>query len=252
MREASDDNDTAFVPWHRWDRNLLLLYVLAAWIATGFGFYPSVIERFTGQPDYAAPLVLQLHVFAFTGWLCLLSLQALLIRTGRPRLHQRLGLLAAILVPVMVVTAIGAEIFSQRFYSAKYPENLRFFISPLSSMALFALFGTMALLQRQQPAAHKRLILLATTVALSAAYNRWWGEALYELYGDGHAGMVIHNYAGIDLLLILLVAYDWVTRRRIHPVYQWGVPLIFTAQLIGTFIYHSEMWPGVVRRLVGL
>ena len=206
----------------------------------------------TGQPDYVAPLVLQLHVFAFTGWLCLLSLQVLLVRVGRQPLHQLLGLCGAILVPVMVVTAIGAEIFSQRFYSAKYPENLRFFISPLSSMALFALFGVMALLQRRQPAAHKRLILLATTVALSAAYNRWWGEALYALFGDGYAGMVIHNYAGIDLILVLLVAYDWATRRRIHSVYQWGVPLIFASQLIGTFIYHSEMWPGIVRRLVGL
>ncbi|MEY2920599.1 MAG: hypothetical protein RL261_1904 [Pseudomonadota bacterium] len=252
MREASNDSDTAFVPWHRWDRNFFLWFVFAAWIATGFGFYPSVSERFTGQPDYVAPLVLQLHVFAFTGWLCLLSLQVLLVRTGRQWVHQRLGLLAAILIPVMMVTAIGAEIASQRFYSAKYPENLRFFISPVSSVALFAVFGVMAILQRRQPAAHKRLILLATTVVLSAAYNRWWGEALYALFGDGYAGMVIHNYAGIDLILVLLVAYDWVTRRRIHAVYQWGVPLIFITQLIGTFIYHSEMWPGIVRRLVGL
>jgi uncharacterized membrane protein len=252
MREASNNSDNAFLPWHRWDRNFFLLFILAAWIATGFGFYPAVSERFTGQPDYVAPLVLQLHVFAFTGWLCLLSVQTLLVRTRRQALHRRLGILAAILVPVMVVTGLGAETFSQRFYGAQYPENLRFFISPLSSMTLFALFGTMALLQRRQPAAHKRLILLATTVVLSAAYNRWWGEALYELFGDGHAGMVVHNYAGIDLILVLLVAYDWVTRRRIHPVYQWGVPLIFVSQIIGTFIYHSEVWPGIVRRLVGL
>jgi hypothetical protein len=64
--------------------------------------------------------------------------------------------------------------------------------------------------------------------------------------------MIIHNYAGIDLIIVLLVAYDWVTRRRIHSVYQWGVPLIFVTQLIGTFIYPSEMWPGIVRRLVGI
>jgi hypothetical protein len=252
MRETSVCSGKEFAPGHPWDRNFFLLFVLAAWIATGFGFYPSVIERFTGQPDYVAPLVLQLHVFAVSGWLCLLSLQVLLVRTGRQSLHQRLGLLGAILVPVMVVTALGAEIFSQRFYSEKYPENLRFFISPLSSVALFALFGVMALLQRRQHAAHKRLILLATTVVLSAAYNRWWGEALYALFGDGYAGMVIHNYAGIDLLLVLLVAYDWATRRRIHAVYQWGVPLIFVSQLIATFIYHSETWPGIVRHLIGL
>jgi hypothetical protein len=252
MREASDGSDSVFVPWHRWDRNFFLSFVLAAWIATGIGFYPSVTERFTGHADYVAPLVLQLHVFAFTGWLCLLSLQVLLVRTGRQPLHRLLGLCGAILVPVMVLTASGAEIFSQRFYSGQYPENLCFFISPPSSMALFAVFGTMAILQRRQPAAHKRLILLATTVALSAAYNRWWGEALYALFGDGYAGMVIHNYAGIDLILVLLVAYDWITRRRIHSVYQWGVPLVFVTQLAGTFIYHSEIWPGIVRRLVGL
>jgi uncharacterized membrane protein len=252
MPESRNYDGTQFAPWHRWDRNFFLLFMLAALIATGFGFYPSVTGRFNGQADYVAPLVLQLHVFTVVGWLCLLSLQVLLIRTGRPRLHQRLGLLGAVLVPAMVVTAVGAEVFSQRFYSTTDPENLRFFISPLSSMVLFAVFAVLAILQRRQPATHKRLILLATTVVLVAAYNRWWGEELYERFGDGHAGMIIHNYAGIDLLLILLVAYDWITRRRIQSVYQWGVPVIFGTQLIATFIYHSEAWPGIVRRIIEL
>jgi hypothetical protein len=35
-----------------------------------------------------AALVLQLHVFTVVGWLCLLSLQVLLIRIGRPRLQR--------------------------------------------------------------------------------------------------------------------------------------------------------------------
>jgi hypothetical protein len=156
------------------------------------------------------------------------------------------------LVPIMVVTAIGAEAASQHFYSPRYPENLRFFIEAIVQMIVFAGCILAGWLKRRDAAAHKRLMLLGTSAALVAAYNRWWGEGLYKLYGDGFWGMIVHNYAGPDLLMLILMAYDLATRRRVHRVYLVGVPLILASQIAASAIYHSAAWPGVARALLGL
>jgi hypothetical protein len=241
-----------FAVWHRWDRNLALLFVIAAWAAVLVGFYPAVSARWRGEADFPAPLILQLHVFAFAAWLCLLTAQVPLIRTSRTAWHMRLGLFGAILVPVLVVTAIGAEAYSQRFYSPQYPGNLRFFIAPLFSMLVFACAACGGVLRRRHPAAHKRLMMLATAMILVAAYNRWWGEALYEWFGDGLWGMIIRNFAGPDLLFVVLIGYDLVTRRRVHPVLAICVSAILAGEFAASAVYHSDWWPDVVRELVGI
>lgn len=241
-----------FASWHRWDRRFFLFYVLAAWGAVLIGFYPAVTGRFQGHADYPAPAILQVHVVAFTAWLCLLTAQILFVRAGRLNYHRMLGGAGTLLIPALVVTGIGAELYSQRFYSPKYPANLQFFIAPLAQMLVFAVCATMAIVLRKDSAAHKRLMVLATSMILVAAYNRWWGEGLYEIVGDGFAGMVIHNFAGPDLLMAIAVAYDLATRRRIHRVYKVSVPAILAVELAASFVYHHPAWPPIARQLVGI
>jgi hypothetical protein len=70
-----------FPAWHRGDRGFALTFAVVAWAAVIAGFYPAVSGRWRGEADYAAPLILQIHVFTFAAWLCLLSTQVFLIRT---------------------------------------------------------------------------------------------------------------------------------------------------------------------------
>jgi hypothetical protein len=95
---------------------------------------------------------------------------------------------------------------------------------------------------RKDPPAHKRLILLATSIIVGAAYGRWWGTGLYNLFGDGLLGVLVYTYAGADLILAAALAYDWRTRGRIHPVYEIAVPAILAGQIATSFIYHSPKW----------
>lgn len=241
-----------FASWHKWDRQFFLLYALAAWAAILIGFYPSVSDRFQGHADYPAPLILQLHVFAFTGWLCLLTAQIFLVRTGRRNVHQMLGVAGAALIPILVVTGIEAEFFSQRFNSPKNPENLQFLIAPLIEMLVFAICATMAVLVRGNSSAHKRLIILATSMILSAGYNRGLGDLFFQVFGGGFWGMIGNNFTGPNLLMAVSMAYDAITRHRIHQVYQIGVPLIVLAELVASYIYHHPAWPPIARHLAGL
>lgn len=236
----------------RRDRAFFLAFVVVGWFVIVMGFWESVLKRWQGHADFPAPPILVAHIAAFVGWMALLTAQMLLIRFRRHRLHQRIGLALVALAPVMVTTGIGAEIASQRFYSPRYPENLRFFAFPVAEMAMFIALAAAAFLARRDSPAHKRLILLATSTILAAATNRWTGQALYLLVGDGFWGMFILTYAGPNVLIAAALLYDLAAYRSIHRVYRIAVPAILAVELISSAVYHAAWWPGVVRGLVGL
>ena len=242
----------AFAPNHPWDRNAYLAFVLAAWGATLMGFGESVTQRMQGHADYPAPLVLHAHAALFIGWLALLTAQVVLIRLHRTALHRMLGLAALVMVPAMLVSSFLAERFSQHFYSTKDPDNLYFFAVPLGYLVVFPTCVALALHARRDPPAHKRWMLLANAVILGVPFARWWGQALYARFGDGFWGMVVHTYAGTDLLLLLMAGYDMATRGRLHPVLQVGIPGLLASQLVVSWAYHGAWWPPIVRWIVGL
>jgi uncharacterized membrane protein len=231
-----------FLAYHRWDRNFFLTFLALCWLGVLMGFKPAVMKRYTGHADYPAPLILQIHAVAFSAWLALLTAQIALIRSGRPRVHMTLGLIGFALVPVMAVSAFFSEVYSQRFYFAHPPNSQAFFILPIFYVIAFTSLATAALSVRSNPPAHKRLILLSTTIIVGAAYTRWWGQALSAMVGDGLGGMLINSYTGTNLLLIFAVAYDRFTRGRLHPVYEIAVPAILLGEIATTFIYHSPRW----------
>ena len=240
-----------FAAFHKADRTFFLLFLAACWLGVAMGFAPAIAKRFAGHADYPAPLILQVHAFAFIGWMLLLTAQIALIRVRRVAVHRSLGLIGFALVPLMAVSALASEIYAQRFHIAHPPNNEPFFILPIFYAAGFALFAGAALFRRRDPAAHKRLILLATTIIVGAAYARWWGEALAGRFGDGYAGMILNTFAGTDLLLLGALAYDLATRGRLHRIYEIGIPAILLCEIATSFVYHSAGWPPIAAILIG-
>jgi hypothetical protein len=234
------------------DRRFFLAFVVVAWLAVVAGFADAVVDRSAGRADYPAPLILQLHVFLTTGWLLLLSVQVLLVRTRRLAWHATLGVGGLLLGIAVAISAIGAELESQRYYSALDPENLRFFIAPLTQVAIFVGCLLLAVLTRRDPATHKRLIVLATSALLVAASNRLVGQQIYEWLGDGYVGMPLHNFTGPTLLMLVAAAYDRITRGAVHRTYAIGIPVALGLQALASIIYHADAWPSLVRRIVGL
>ena len=234
------------------ERNFFMAFAAMAWIVVLIGFYPSVAGRMRGEADYPAPLILQLHVVAVSAWLVVLSGQVVLIRTRRIALHRRIGMTLAALIPIIVITGIGAEVYSQRFFSPRYPDNLRFFIAPLLEMLGFAIAALLAWKKRHEPGAHKRLIVVATAILLVAPFARWWGEPLYKLVGDGFTGMIVHNFTGPDLVIALAAGFDRWKFGKIHRVYLVSLLALLIGEVIASAIYHSAAWPDVVRMMAGI
>jgi hypothetical protein len=114
-----------FAAYHPWDRIAFPAFVGLIWIVILMGFVPEVVDQLEKhQFDY--PLVTHLHALTFVGWLSLLTLQTGLIRSGKVRLHMRLGIFGACLIPVMVALGLIVSIsMFRRFYAPDFlPLNL--------------------------------------------------------------------------------------------------------------------------------
>lgn len=240
-----------FVAFHRRDRNFFLIFLLVCWLGVIMGFTPPALLRFNGHARFAAPLVLKIHALAFSSWLALLTSQILLVRSKHTALHMKLGRVSVGLVPVMAISAYLSEIHTQRWYLAHGTNNFSFFILPIFWVVSFTSLATAAFLSRKNPSAHKRLILLATTMIVGAAYDRWLGDWLTGLFGDGLGGMLVNEYAATNFILFGALAYDFLTRGRLHRVYEVVVPSILLAEIATTFIYHSDRWPPIAAYLIG-
>lgn len=235
------------------DRTFFALFVAMCWTGVLFGFFPASGARMMGKADYVAPLILHIHAAVFVGWLTLLTTQMLLIRNGRCDLHMKLGLVSVVLIPIMAYSGLAAELYSQRFYIQRRTDGLNFFILPIFySLAFPAFAATAVIFARRDSAAHKRLILMATTLIVGAAYARWWGESLARLFGDAYWGMILNSFAGTNLILAMAIGYDFYSRGRPHRVYLIGVPLILAGELVVSWIYHADWWMPISRQLIEL
>ena len=148
--------------------------------------------------------------------------------------------------------AIAAEVYSERFYSPVDPDVIRFFPVPVTNVACFVACAVAAILLRRRAAAHKRLIYLATSNLLVAAFFRWWADGLNAALPPGLATEWLANFVGVALLLAAAVAYDLASRGTVHRVYRVAIPLILAAQLTSVLIGQSDWWPAVGRNLLGI
>ncbi len=114
------------------------------------------------------------HGLVFSAWIALFVAQTSLVATRRIDVHRSLGWAGACLAALMIVVALNAAVHgAHRDIAAGYEtESLRFFTTPVLSMAMFASLVALAVLARGRPETHKRLMLLATISLLDAAAAR--------------------------------------------------------------------------------
>ena len=213
------------------------------------GFAPSYYLRGLGDGGATTvsgaaltPLV-HLHGVVFSAWVVLFLVQTALVARRRVRLHRRLGVAGAVLGAAMIAVGLGTSIAALRAGTAPPGmDPLQFFVVPLFDILLFACFFTAALLRRRDKEAHKRLMLLAYIAIMLAPIGRLPG--VFEL---GPFGMLAIDY----LLLLVAIAYDLATRRRVHRVYVWGGALLLVCGPGRLLLSGTEAWRAVAGWLAG-
>ncbi|MFM6931894.1 MAG: hypothetical protein ACKOUT_06585 [Novosphingobium sp.] len=240
----------SFALRHRWDSYFWLGFVTISWIIIATGFWIPIEHRFTGHADYAAPLVLVLHVWVYFGWMVLLTTQTVFAAAGRMDRHRKFGQAVFAYAPLVPIAGIAAEVYSQRFWAQTDAENVRFFIVPLFMAMGFAVFAYAAWRNRFDSAAHKRCIYLATAMIVTGAYARTFGRDIDAALGSGPLGIWAHWFTGQNFMLAATLAYDQATRGTVHRVNRIAVPVLIACQAGAMLVWYSDWWPVFVRGLL--
>jgi hypothetical protein len=180
-------------------------------------------------------LIIHLHGAAFSCWMLLLVTQISLVSAGRVDLHRRLGIAGFLLACLMVILGVLAAIDSLvREAGPPGRDPKFFFIVPISSMLIFGTLIFFAFRARSNSPAHKRLIFVATTALLTAAIVRWPFD-------------IVHRRIPIAALfscifLLLLVAYDLWSTRKVHRATLWAGSFLIFVQEIRVPIGKTAAW----------
>ena len=218
---------------------------LAVTVFAGFArtYY---LRFFSGGPDATlsgGPFTTLVHTHGalFTAWVALFVVQTALISTRRVAVHRRLGIAGAVLAGAMVVVGTLTGIATaQRGGAAPGMDPLGFLIIPLVDMVLFAGFVLVALARRRDKEAHKRLMLLAYVTIVVAAVARLPG--VIALGPPGFFGLAL-------LFVVAGIVYDFVSRRRVHPVYLWGGALLVVSIPLRLAIATTGAWRALAQLL---
>jgi hypothetical protein len=210
------------------------------------GFAPTYYARLLSGPRATisgGPIttLVHLHAALFTAWVLLFLTQTALVAARRVALHRRLGVAGGVLAAAMVVAGTALTVASaKRGGAPPGADPLAFMAIPLFDMIVFSGFVTAALLLRRDKEAHKRLMLLAYITIVVAAVARLPG--VLPLGPPGFFGL------GFSFAL-LAVAYDLVTRRRVHKAYAWGVPLLVASVPVRLAVSGTDSWRALAQFL---
>jgi hypothetical protein len=208
-------------------------------------------------PEVAAlappePFFFYVHGVLFTAWVLLLVVQPALVANRRLGLHRRVGWFGAgLAVAVVAVGTIGALMAAHRpggFLGVPIPPQ-QFLVYPMTDLALFAAFATLAVLRRRDAQSHKRLMLLATIGLLDAAVIRWpLGDMTA---GIGRLPWTITDMC-VDLFLIPMIAWDIASRGRVHRVTLIGGLTVIASQPLRVLVSESTVWMNAAAWAIGL
>jgi hypothetical protein len=225
---------------------------IVAIVITALGFGPALIDL----KSRTAPLTLAvgLHGAIYAAWLLLFLAQTLLIANRKTRMHRLLGMIGAGLAVLLVISGYFTSIaVAQRGFDLSGDLNavkdpLFMIVFQLGDLVCFTILVAAGVYWRNRPAAHKRLMLLATVGALMPA-------SLSHIIG--HFSVLREMEAPIILIpfIALLGAnalFDLITTRRIHPVSLWGALGVFAwANFRAVVLGPSDAWHQFATWLIG-
>ena len=191
---------------------------------------------------FRAPLpspIIHVHGAVFSSWLLLLIAQTSLVAVGRVDLHRRLGIAGFILACLMFALGLLAGADGLRRGIGRDP--LAFYMLSIQDMFLFPTLVYFAFRARSNPPEHKRFILLATIAIIPAAIARWPFDFVHRKPPIA--------YAISYVFLLLLIAYDLWSDRKIHRSTLWAGLLIIVTHAVSAPIAQTAAWHSFARQV---
>ncbi|MEO5808870.1 MAG: hypothetical protein ABIR51_02160 [Sphingomicrobium sp.] len=244
----------------------IYVFTAAFFIAiTLTGFIPDSVMKIAmvkaGQrPPF--PAILHVHAVLMGSYLLLLLLQTWLMATGRPALHRRIGPVAMILVPLLVIVGfiLIPTIYLSIWDGAHHaPPAARPALQQLSLKLdnimllqiriglLFPLFVFLGLRARVvDPGFHKRMMILGPAMALPAAFDRiTW---LPSTFPGSSLSATLYPLLAIAPMIL----WDVIRNRRVHNAYWLFLAINLPLAILVQAAWDTPWWHAAARRLMGV
>ena len=240
---------------------------MAAWFIAIVlaGFIPDSIDKVAAvrageRPPF--PLVLHFHAVLMGSFLLLLFTQTWLMATGRRAYHMQIGVLGFLLAGALVVVGFilvptnyhllwdaahsGAPGAAEKFGTAlNIWENIM--LLQIRIGILFALFLIIGARARQgNSGLHKRMMILATVMALPAGIDRipWLPHTMPQ------------SPLSVDLYVLAAIApmflWDVIRNRRVHEAYVIWAAICLPFALFVNLVWDTPWWHGTARAIMGV
>lgn len=208
------------------------------------------------------PLVLHMHAVLMGSFLLLLLTQTWLMATGRRGLHMSLGILGMGVAVALV--AVGLVLAPTMYYQTwnalqTAPANARAQLQELLSIKenilllqlriglTFPLFLALGLRARSADSGfHKRMMFLATAMALPAAIDRigWLPNTIPA------------SPLALDLYTVLAVSpmmvWDVIRNRSVHRAYWVWFAVTVPVAIAVNLLWDTPLWHATARRILGV
>jgi hypothetical protein len=182
-------------------------------------------------------LIIHIHGAVFSSWILLLIAQISLVSAGRVDIHRRVGLAGFGLACLMVILGVLAATNSlvRGFSPPGSPFDAKtFYAIPLTDMAIFGALVFFAYRARRDPAAHKRLILIATFALLDAPTGRPPFTVI--------TARPFFDSIFVLAFLLLLVGYDLWSMRKVQRATIWAGAFVVVMEQIRVPLGNTAVW----------
>lgn len=228
----------------REDRRAALVWLAIFWIFVGVGFGFDLHNYLHEQPP--VPKIVHVHAIITTIWLLTATALVLLVETGNVAFHRRFGWFAAGWAGLVIVIAPWSELSWQALNlhtpGALPPQFLSIAFSGIFCMIILLPWG---ILLRRNPAAHRRVLMLATVCISDAGFARMMG--LVAPSPVRFTGMWLFYEGGNLLLILLMFLWDW-KRNRVMRQFLMAAGLVVAVGLAATGLFFNGTWQAITRR----
>jgi hypothetical protein len=194
-----------------------------------------------------------IHGILFFSWTLMFLLQSSLVASGKVARHRALGMVGISVATAMVIFGL---IVNMQFTAARLEAGVSLertyglaFGGTMSMIGFGTLFA-FAIANVKRPDVHKRLMLFATCMILTAAVSRLWSP----LFDDLASVPVLLSYVTIDVIIVACVLHDRRSLGRIHGATIIGGAAVVAAQIFRMTVPGTELWQNtapLMLRLLG-
>ena len=208
----------------------IMALVMAATVVGGFGLNAAL-----GRSTFDLPWLYHVHALTFLGWITLYVAQNTAIFRGNIALHRRMGKLAALFIPAMVVLAIALTFVTLQVLGGPFFfGQAEFLFVNIAHILAFATLAGWALAKRRQTDWHRRLMFGATATVAAPGLAR-----LLPLPFTIPYTFLVVFLAAMVFPVIGMIAHK---RRngRVHPAWWWTLAIPLAALAIGEAVAKTD------------